>query len=207
MRKRDGFTLMEILVVIAIIGVLAAILLPALSVARERARRTTCTNNLRQFSMAYEMYSADFYEKFPAQAEDGLYLETATPTDVFAIYPNYIATPKVFWCPSSAKRGNEQPSTIGSGNWDNSYSFVFGLTTSNHCSQPVPVISDNGTYQSGEEDYGNHEYGVNVYYLDGSVLWVNAGDDEVSSSTSVGNVAYDSNHGSITITDKVVWGE
>jgi prepilin-type N-terminal cleavage/methylation domain-containing protein/prepilin-type processing-associated H-X9-DG protein len=66
-----GFTLAELLVVIAVVVVLAAFLLPVLAIARERAHQATCLSNLRQIATAHTLYLQDWDERFLSWREDG----------------------------------------------------------------------------------------------------------------------------------------
>ena len=70
-RLLDAFTLIELLVVVAIIAILAAMLLPALAAAREKARRTSCKQNLQQIGDSLESYLSDYGEYFPGWAGMG----------------------------------------------------------------------------------------------------------------------------------------
>jgi prepilin-type N-terminal cleavage/methylation domain-containing protein/prepilin-type processing-associated H-X9-DG protein len=97
MKRKKGFTLIELLVVIAIINILAGMLLPALTRAREQARRAACLSNLRNIGQALTMYAAENDGFLPA--------EDSSPTegdDLDLLYPSYLDNAEVFWCPSDA---------------------------------------------------------------------------------------------------------
>jgi prepilin-type N-terminal cleavage/methylation domain-containing protein/prepilin-type processing-associated H-X9-DG protein len=67
--RRGGFTLVELLVVIAVIAILAAMLLPALATAREMARASTCMSNQKNVGLGFIMFTGDWEGRWPARAQ------------------------------------------------------------------------------------------------------------------------------------------
>ena len=117
-RIAGGFTLVELLVVIAVIGVLIALLLPAIGRSKEQARRTICRQNERQIVMAELMYARENEGNY-------LYYSTLYPQEIVRVesrfqwdtrprWETFISTPDVFYCPSNP---NHHPDWDGG--WNN----------------------------------------------------------------------------------------
>ena len=122
--EKAGFTLIELLVVIAIIALLMGILMPALTMVRETAKRTICSHQVKQVGVAMTAYTSDNDNKMPAFNSDksntnpyllihsyALYRSESAfldpsgkplPMKLALLYEGrYIADPKVFYCPSN----------------------------------------------------------------------------------------------------------
>lgn len=96
--RRRGFTLVELLVVIAVIGVLVGLLLPAVQAARAAARVTSCINNMRQIGLATHMFADSNHGRFPQNAH-------ATPGKswVYTLAPYVESVEAIRICPDDPK--------------------------------------------------------------------------------------------------------
>ena len=101
-----GFTLTELLAVIAVIAILAALLLPAVALAKAKARRAQCLGNLRQVGLGYRLWAHEHSDKYPwavAMTNHGT-LGTDNWADHYRVCSNEFVTPKIVVCPSDRQK-------------------------------------------------------------------------------------------------------
>ncbi len=194
MSRRTAFTLIELLVVISIIALLISILLPALRMARESARRVGCLSNQRQMGLAIVMYGQDYDDhapphNYPGWSHDWLYwgsnwtglglLFTGTPT--IAATPqaqraqgHYLTTPQVFGCPSmddpDRSRIDLEPPTSSytyGGIWKNYPRMADILRL-----EPEYQIAVVDVFYWGLAVEKGHGDGINALYYAGHASWV-----------------------------------
>ncbi|MDA1138749.1 MAG: DUF1559 domain-containing protein [Planctomycetota bacterium] len=185
-RQGSAFTLIELMMAIAIIAILASLLLPSLKSAREKARQVKCKQNLRQIGIAMQLY---------ANKNTGQYPNAGLPPfedDLSALYPEFVDELRVFECPSSGitvtvaadLKNNNAGTGVGGMSYEYRphYTYLDGFVqkdmnnTASLASQ-IPMVQDQ--VESGHigtmDNLDNHGMdGVNVLFADWHVELVKA---------------------------------
>ena len=111
--RKSGFSLVELLTVIAIIAILAAIIFPVMGSVRDRARQNQCMTNLKQVALMVQAYKTD-NRKYPdtlgPKIETDRLMEQAKLSNT-SLFPEYINTVKMFHCPNSKVTNTEFTAT------------------------------------------------------------------------------------------------
>ncbi len=116
--RKAAFSLIELLVTLAIIGILAAMILPGLSRAKETGRATSCKGNLHQIGLALQMYVGESRNRMPTMYDQaaGTNFQTNLPT-INSVLSNQLGSQQVLCCPSDNVQVFQQ--TGSSYSWNN----------------------------------------------------------------------------------------
>ena len=154
-RQKRGFTLLELLVVVGIIALLAAILFPVFLAARGRARTTACASNLRQLHLALSLYVADnggylppYYTGTHRQITRGdgtTFILPDQSEDLVTNVAPYVQAADIWFCPNDPFAGLEPERAVGGRDYNNrftSYYLVAGVVYKHRQDTPYPMRLD-----------------------------------------------------------------
>ena len=176
--RKSGFTLIELLVVIAIIAILAAILFPVFAKAREKARQSSCLNNVKQLQLALLQYCEDYDERTPP----GAAVDMNARSHPWASAQPYVKNSQVFACPSDSLRNTCSLQAGVAGYWGAEWatfacSYGYGNRTGNMSLGMITVPAETAAIaEMVERPYVDYNVLINgIMYMDPTqVRYVNA---------------------------------
>lgn len=154
---RKGITVLELLVVVAVVSAIVLSLSPFIRSTREQARRNLCADNLRRIVIALHEYAGGHYMEFPDDLSD--------------LYPKYIGDVNLFICPSDIDSGDiaQDGSDI---DFTTSYLYARGYDEKDSL-DAILVCDKNDIFG---KDTNHRAEGGNAAYLSGEVKWVTTRD-------------------------------
>lgn len=179
LRSARGLTLIELLVIIALLMVLVALLLPCLLGNREAARRTACGSNLSQIAKGLHLYSLT-YHCYPTTATgpDPFGVTGSTMPSLNLLYRDYVTDARVFWCPGDpspppvnrivpTKSGHLQDGGAG---MVSSYGYDPGHNPEDDEQSALAVAADRKGKGKNSDNHGPNA-GENILLCQGTIEW------------------------------------
>lgn len=176
-RARPAFTLVELLVVIAVIGILSSLLLPVLSRGKSSAQSVACVSNLRQIGMALTLYVQDNRDRLPVCAGYLPSQQSNLPPITLTLFPSQ-KTNLLFRCPSDKEIFPSEKTSYEWNFWLNGAPYLAPDWATIYTNEAAVIVNTlfggrNDTPIMGDADPFHHPSGIwmgkNALYFDGRV--------------------------------------